>query len=365
LLGMIKAAGQDFLERFRNGKWQEALVGLRDQWGRIFSNTYTRSHRMGELYEEELYAKVQDGHQAAQPRRMPDLLIKPQGHDGFSPRFSNWRRRAKVPILLLNTTSLNSGHNWHFTASWMGEPPGLLGAEVDSNERYRRLYYHQASTETLQNYRLGYAVAASACVPGLFEPLAIDGLYPDRTVCLVDGDVHDNQGVVSLLDEWCSLILCSDASGQLKDEPKPSDKLLSVLLNSGDIQGARVRDTEYRDLKSREDSRALQGLFFIHLKKDPPIPLVDWLNCDDPTPKPKAVSTMAPYGIDIDVQRQLAAIRTDLDSLTEVEAYALMLSSYLMTTQEFQELQRLHEKNGEPGTWGRLCTSPGCTGMSP
>jgi hypothetical protein len=29
-----------------------------------------------------------------------------------------------------------------------------------------------------------------------------------------------------------------------------------------------------------------------------------------------------------------------------------MLSGYLMTSQEFQELQRLHEKNGEPGTWG-------------
>jgi hypothetical protein len=36
-------------------------------------------------------------------------------------------------------------------------------------------------------------------VPGLFPPLAIDGLYPDTVVQLVDGGVHDNQGIQGLL----------------------------------------------------------------------------------------------------------------------------------------------------------------------
>lgn len=88
---------------------------------------------------------------------MGNLLIKPAGEgDGarVNPKFSNWRRRAKVPILLLNTTSLNSGHNWHFTATWMGEPPGLLGGEVDKNERYRRLYYDQAPTRSYETIAL-------------------------------------------------------------------------------------------------------------------------------------------------------------------------------------------------------------------
>src|SRR4030095_2509442 len=122
--------------------------------------------------------------------------------------FSNWRRRAKVPVLLLNAASLNSGHNWQFTARWMGEPPGLFEPEgdIDANVRYRRLYYGEAPTRTLQEYRVGYAVAASACVPGLFEPLVLQGLYPGRTVRLVDGGVHDNQGVEGLLDEGCTLI---------------------------------------------------------------------------------------------------------------------------------------------------------------
>ena len=50
--------------------------------------------------------------------------------------------------------------------------------------------------------RLGKAVGASACVPGLFEPVAlpelypkepIAGRYPDVTVRLVDGGVLDHR----------------------------------------------------------------------------------------------------------------------------------------------------------------------------
>jgi hypothetical protein len=181
----------------------------------VFGLGYRRSHRLGELYEEELYSKVDDG-RTGTGRVMQQLLLTPQEEpEGFKPKFSNWRRRAKVPVLLLSSTTLNSGHNWHFTASWMGEPPGLL-AEFDVNERYRRLYYDEAPA-FLRDYRLGHAVAASACVPGMFEPLTIDGLYEGRTVRLVDGGVHDNQGVAGLLDEGCTLILCSDASGQMTE----------------------------------------------------------------------------------------------------------------------------------------------------
>src|SRR5262249_58741204 len=113
-------------------------------------------------------------------RTMPQLRVvpaPPEANLGFNPKFSNWRRRAKVPVLLLNSASLNSGHNWQFTASWMGEPPGLFGpnADIDANVRYRRLYYHAAPTEALKSYRLGYAVAASACVPRLVDHLVLQG----------------------------------------------------------------------------------------------------------------------------------------------------------------------------------------------
>src|ERR671922_263111 len=34
----------------------------------------------------------------------------------------NAARRAPVPILLLEATTLNTGHNWRFEAMYMGEP---------------------------------------------------------------------------------------------------------------------------------------------------------------------------------------------------------------------------------------------------
>jgi len=234
----------------------------------------------------------------------------------------------------------------------MGEPPGLLGSEVDNNSRYRRLWYDQAPTEALKNYRLGHAVAAPACVPGLFEPLAMEGLYPDKVVRLVDGGVHDNQGVKGLLDEGCTFILCSDASGQMQDRDNPSDGLPAVLMRSNSVMMDRVREAEYQDFRSRVDSRTIQGLFFVHLKKDLHVCPQDWIHCQDPTPETEKTERSLPYGINADLQRLLAGIRTDLDSFSEVEACALMCSGYLMTEQQFKVLQEQHKRSGEAGSWG-------------
>lgn len=332
----------------------------------IFSKEYSRSHRLGELYEKHLYQTIgKSDDNSAQgatadrqgPHTMPKLLVSPLENGKqtttFKPKFSNWRRRAKVPVLLLNTTSLNSGHAWHFTARWLGEPPGLIGSEVDVNERYRRLWYTQAEKPEHREYRLGHAVAASACVPGLFEPLVIDRLYPNRTVRLVDGGVHDNQGVAGLLNEGCSFVLCSDASGQMKDQKNPSDGVLGVPLRANSILMDRVREAEYQGLRSRVDSGSLNGLFFIHLKKDLKPPPIDWKHDrENPTEPPQQVTGTTEYGVDKDLQKKLADIRTDLDSFTEVEAYSLMLSGYLMTETEFRNLDRQHRKNGEAGHWG-------------
>jgi predicted acylesterase/phospholipase RssA len=105
----------------------------------------------------------------------------------------------------------------------MGEPPAGIDPDVDANYRLRRMYYEQAPPPN-NKMRLGYAVAASACVPGIFEPLPIvnldERLPPDSErkirpiVRLVDGGVHDNQGTASLLEQGCSVLLVSDASGQ-------------------------------------------------------------------------------------------------------------------------------------------------------
>jgi len=273
-LAVVRDVMEHFCRGVRKNLRARALSNLWANLKMLLTRSYGRSNRMGELYEKYLYDSVADGHTPKTLRKLCDVLIHPLLRDqstaperdkGFKPKFSNWRRKAKAPILLLNTTSLNSGHNWHFTATWMGEPPGLTGQEVDMNERYRRLYYWQAPTEELRNYPLGYAVAASAGVPALFDPLVLSGLYPDRTVRLVDGGVHDNQGVAGLLDEGCNLILCSDASGQMDDQHAPASGVLSVFYRSDSIFQDRLRETQYQDLAARERSHALQGLFFIHL----------------------------------------------------------------------------------------------------
>src|SRR5262249_14870085 len=152
------------------------------------------------------------------------------------------------------------------------------------------------------------------------------GLYPGRTVRLVDGGVHDNQGVEALLDEGCTLVLCSDASGRMGDLTRPPDTVIGVPLRSASILQDRVRESEYQDLRGRVENRALEGLFFVHLKKELTVVPLDWIDCKDPARVPLRSLATTSYGIDRDIQRHLAGIRTDLDSFTEVEAYALMAS---------------------------------------
>jgi predicted acylesterase/phospholipase RssA len=311
----------------------------------IFAPAYSRTKRAGELYERHIYARVKDGHGDG-PRWLNELKVQPKGEpDGFSPKDNNWRRAAKVPILVLNATSLNTGHNWQFTATWMGEPPADINSEVDANYRLRRMYYNEAPPEHTR-MRLGYAVAASACVPGIFEPLTLVDLYerpvPAKNekvrpvVRLVDGGVFDNQGVAALLEQGCSVLLVSDASGQMDASDFPSNGLLGVPLRANSILQARVRGSQFEALSGRRRGGLLRGLMFVHLKKDLEVASVDWVDTQEPSKVPPA-DPLLPYGIQRHVQRQLAAIRTDLDSFSEVEAYALMTSGYLMTEHALKE----------------------------
>jgi len=323
----------------------------------IRPNMYSRTERAGELYEEKIFSKVDDGN-GAKPRYMDDLFIRPAGEpENFAPKNDNWRRAAKVPMLILNATSLNTGHNWQFTASWMGEPSSVITTAIDSNERLRRMYYDEAPLAYLQEkapqtygtkIRLGHAVAASACVPGVFDPITFPNMYRDRTVRLVDGGVHDNQGVASLLEQGCTVLLVSDASGQMGTQAEPSNGILGSPLRSSSITQARVREAQYRELDARKRASLLRGLMFVHLKKDLPSKSISWIDCEDPQEAIDDPSLSEPdglltsYGIRKDVQELLSAIRTDLDSFSDIEAYALMTSGYRMTEHEFpRSLQRV------------------------
>jgi len=190
--------------------------------------------------------------------------------------------------------------------------------------------YYDDAPEPHNNMRLGYAVAASSCVPGLFEPLKLSGLYKDKIVRLVDGGVHDNQGADALLEQGCNVLLVSDASGQMDAQDIPSKGLLGVPLRANSILQARLRESQYHELDARRRSGLLQGLMFIHLKQGLESQAVDWVDCQDPS-DPVTNTPLLPYGIQCAVQNKLSMIRTDLDSFSDAEAYALMTSAYRMT----------------------------------
>lgn len=315
----------------------------------MFTPSYSRTNRLGELYEDKLFSKVV-GNKEKKPLYFNKLTIKPKGEvENFAPKNHNWKRKAKAPILILNATSLNTGHNWQFTATWMGEPPAGIDTEIDANYRLRRLYYPDAPIK-LQNIRLGDAVAASSGVPGVFEPLELSGLYPDITVQLVDGGVYDNQGTAGLLDQNCDVMLVSDASGQMSVEDQPNTGVLAVPLRTSGILQTRVRSAQYHELDARLSSGLLSGMMYIHLKKDLTGGSKDWIDSNDPI----IASELKPvtnYGINSEYQAAIANIRTDLDSFTNNEAHALMLSGYKMTQHYCPKNLSANNEDGIQPTW--------------
>lgn len=263
-LKIVQKVQDDFLAGVQQNIRMRVLADFTANLRMIFApHSYSRTQRAGELYEEEIYKRVADSN-GTNPRYMDELLIRPaKDSDNFAPKHDNWRRAAKVPMLILNATTLNTGHNWQFTATWMGEPPAAIETEIDSNDRLRRMYYEEAPAEYRQ-IRLDHAVAASACVPGIF------------------------------------------------DSP----------LRAFSIAQARVREAQFQELDARRRASLLRGLMFVHLKKDLPSASVNWVECEDPQEANEGVSFaespggLTSYGIRKDIQEQLAVIRTDLNSFT-------------------------------------------------
>jgi NTE family protein len=256
---------------------------------------------------------------------------------------------AKVPILLINATALNNGHNWRFEASTMGEPRAddEVSMDIDKSIRLRPPSSYDAMIKRQQDVELGLAVAASACVPGIFNPLAISDLYPDIRVELVDGGVHDNQGVQGLidLDYCCDLLIVSDGSGQMHDDDNPRTWLAAVLNRSQSIFMKRVREEPMRRVLKDWSGRVA----FFHLREGIAPRISRW-NAENGMPggepEQEPQSECGSFGVSDEVQALLSKIRTDLDSFTEVEAYSLMLDGYLVSnhalsrTEAFQRQAR-------------------------
>ena len=342
-INLVERTADNFLGGVQQNIRTHVASNILENLKMMFLPGYTRTNRLGNLYEEHLYARVPDADESGhQERILRNLIVKPKGNEKFKPKYDNWQRKDKVPILILNATSINTGHNWQFTATWMGEPPSQIESKIDGNYRLRRMYFENEVPDALRDLHIGQAVAASSCVPGLFTPLELRNLYEDITVRLVDGGVHDNQGVFSLLDQNCTVLIVSDASGQMSADDNPKDGMFSVLFRSSSISMARVRTAEYRELDSRKRSGRLKGLLFMHLKKDLAVLDKDWIDCDNPKQLSedeleRVRRQTTSYHITKSIQEKIAGIRTDLDSFSTVEAYALMTSGLKMVRTDFNQ----------------------------
>jgi NTE family protein len=289
--------------------------------------TYSRSDRVGEIYEQRFYATAWRSRAKRNGRiAMRDLLIQPHEHDGpFDPDVDNATRKARVPILLLEATTLNTGHNWRFEAMYMGEPPRqgttdeAQRADVDKNVILERTRW-DALPASCQNFPLGAAVAASACFPGGFPPIQVPGLFKDLIVELIDGGVHDNQGLEGLLDRGCTHLIISDGSGQMPDRVRPSTRLPAVLGRVVSIYGDAEREQRLLAALDRPDRVA-----FMHLQTG--IPATTRTPGGQTTTAQTKMDTTE-FGVQLDLQRALANIRTDLDAFNDTEAWALMADGY-------------------------------------
>lgn len=362
---IVKEVEKDFLAAVQKNLRMRALWNPYKNARMLLSDDYSSSDRMSELYDKHLYLPLWRGMGFSGK----DILLKEIGitpavdRKGFDPAGYKY----KVPRLVINATTLNTGHSWHFTASKVGEPgpKSANSSSIDNNFRCIELEFDKIGgtpeedgwsdlpdlkrrsdrDAMLNSITLADAVAASACVPGIFTPLALHDLYWSKStgrpivVELVDGGVYDNQGIDALYTEHCSDFICSDASGQLEDELAPSSGALSVALRSNGVMMDRIRDDGYYDLyqcergdklldvKACADAPVASGLeqewdvdkfAFFHLREkfeeQPGYPAI-------PGPTDRATDTTG--GV-----YRLSNIRTDLDSFSDIEAYSLMYDGY-------------------------------------
>jgi predicted acylesterase/phospholipase RssA/tetratricopeptide (TPR) repeat protein len=367
-IDLVRRVAADFLAGVQTNIRMRVFANPFPLLRSIISRAYTRTVRLGELLESQLFARVWAN--AAKERKphgpllLKGLRIHPKDAGAsFDPKIQNWRRQAKVPVLILNATTLNTGHAWQYTASFMGESPWAIDPNADGTNRLRRMYHNDAPPEH-RAIQLGQAVVSSACVPGLFEPIRLDGLYrleekgkkaEPLILRHVDGGVHDNQGIAGLFEQGCSVVLVSDASGQTALAVDPGGGTLAPLMRSNSVLMQRVRQEQYARLSTMEQSGLLKGAMFIHLKQDLDVVPVDWIGCEEPRENSQQKDeSRTKYGIRKDAQELIAGIRTDLDSFSEVEAYALMTSGYRMTEFYLPKVEVLPTHRQEARDWDFL-----------
>ncbi|MEE8207199.1 MAG: patatin-like phospholipase family protein, partial [Nitrospinaceae bacterium] len=359
-IDLVKDMSEHFRKAVQKNIRLKTFSNVRANW-KMRRRNYSRSDRIAELYDELLYSPAL-GLPEGERAKMSDLYIQPKGttNNSFDPDSDNENRQDKVPILLLNGTCLNSGHNWRFEAKTMGEPESVVPAgiakdvwkevwadKIDKNFKLERPDYHSNITPKRKPIKLGSAVAASATVPGLFPPLSISNMYHpnDFRIQVVDGGVHDNQGILGLEARKCDHFIISDASGQMRDDESPSPSALSVLFRTNGIMMDRIREEQLFRIIQRVDRKKIA---YMSLRQGLPRKIIPYVNQDN---EPNGYKENKPDGnlkhwpdfesgqtgsdVDYHVQDLLSHVRTDLDTFTDIEAFSLMANGYVISEKEF------------------------------
>lgn len=295
----------------------------------VFQN-YSRTNRMAELYDIFFYKNITNENKIA----LRNTIISPIGDTKFNIHNDNYARVYKVPQLILNTTALNTGHNFQFASTWMGEPPILINTDINVKSRLKRVYYNNLTNTTYKNYPLCNAVGASACVPALFIALVLNDLFKDMKLKLVDGGVYDNQGTTAIIENECKNCIISDASGQLLLENSSAVNPFTELFRSSLVSAEHIRELQLNQMIKETKNRFYDSLHLLHLKKDlqeKPLSAMDTSSSGGISLTTYSNSIATTYNVDKNLQKAISNIRTDLDSFTDAEAYSLMYSGYLQT----------------------------------
>ncbi len=357
-IALIEEIEREFLDGVRENLRVRTFENATSNARIWLSDVYSRSDRMADLYDEYFYRRfvTRPGQKEVM---LQDLRIVPNIFDNNNMIMNNFNvedynrsvdaynvgAQHKIPVLTINATSLNTGNSWHFTDALVGEAMPIYGRDLSVVLKFINLngvYPPGAGTAgssfasplvdpareakrqaKLKEIGLSHAVAASACVPGVFKPFPVHDLYrnsQDEEIVnqLVDGGVFDNQGIDALERAKCDFIICSDGSGQLEDELDPPARALPVINRSNSVLMSRVREQTLKNFQGSPNKIVLHLRQVCHadLHGDPAFP---------PIPGPAYRSD--PKKKDGLVYR-LSNLRTDLDSFSNIEAFSLMYQGY-------------------------------------
>jgi predicted acylesterase/phospholipase RssA len=346
---LVKVVQEHFVAAVQGNLRMKMLGQGRRNLRATVAGEFDTSVRFGETVEasfydpiETLWLKeahrfgVQPGPKRPPPRMMDELTITPAGADAFEGRLGNLGRINKVPALIINATTMNTGHDWQFTVTYAGEPPRPIPVALDILPRLRRFYYiDRTGAREPMRISIGRAVAASACIPGLFPPARMPKWFEDYDLTLGDGGVHDNQGIGGLLERGCTQLIISDASGQSKARENADDGVLGGAMAANGILQQRIRELQFEDLVSRQQAGLIRGFLLVHLTQGLVSAPKDWVNCEDPAWRRGGYveqifreTRSTPAGLRPATLHALSELRTDMDVHSDIEAYGLMAAAY-------------------------------------